>query len=65
MLASEDVGVHMHTFQTTNEPFQLGECGNCRPVKLHRTSEITSWSWDVPDYRTYSRTPLQKFGYEG
>jgi hypothetical protein len=35
-------------------------CGN-----LHRSLEITSGSWDSPDYPTCPRTPLQYFGHEG
>jgi hypothetical protein len=33
--------------------------GHYRLGKLHRCSEITSGSWDAPDYPTCPRTPLQ------
>jgi hypothetical protein len=38
--------------------------GYCRLRKLHR-SEITSGSWDAPDYPACSYTSPQKFGHEG
>jgi hypothetical protein len=57
VLPREDAGVYIHTLQTTTEPFKLSERGNCRTGKLHRSSEITSGSWDTPDYPTCPRTP--------
>jgi hypothetical protein len=42
------------------EHFQLCEWGRCRRLgKLHHCSEITTESWDAPDYPTCSRIPLQ------
>jgi hypothetical protein len=36
------------------EHFQLCEWGHCRLGKLHRCLEITSGSWDAPDYPTWN-----------
>jgi hypothetical protein len=58
-MASEDVEVHLHALQTMTEQFQLCEWGYFSLGKLHRCLEITSGSWDAPDYPTCPRTPLQ------
>jgi hypothetical protein len=57
MLAREDVEVHLHAVQTITEEFQLCEWGYYRPGKLRRL-EVTSGSWDAPDYPTCTRTAL-------
>jgi hypothetical protein len=46
----EDAEVHLHALQTMIQQFQLCEWGHCRLVKQHRCSEVTSGSWDAPDY---------------
>jgi hypothetical protein len=43
------------------EQIQVRECGHCHLEKLHRL-ELTSGSWDAPDYPTCQRTPLQQLG---
>jgi hypothetical protein len=43
VLARDGVEVHLHVLQTMTEQFQL-------LGKLHRCLEITSGSWDAPDY---------------
>jgi hypothetical protein len=53
----EDVEVHIDALQTKTEKFQLCEGGHCRRGKLHHCSEITSGSWDAPDYPTRLRIP--------
>jgi hypothetical protein len=58
VLAKEDAEVHLHSLQTMTEQFQLCEWGQCHLGKLHRL-EITSGSWDEPDYPTCPHTPLQ------
>jgi hypothetical protein len=59
VLAREDVEAQLRAFQTTTEQFPLCEWGHCRLGKVHRNSEITSRSWDAPDYPTCPRTSLQ------
>jgi hypothetical protein len=46
----EDVEVHLHAFQTMTEQFQMYEWGHGHLGKVHHCSEITSRSWDAPDY---------------
>jgi hypothetical protein len=55
------------TDQSASLMFKSGDCAGqgrcwCSPSCC---SEITSGSWDAPDYPTCSRTLLQLFGYEG
>jgi hypothetical protein len=64
VLARKDFEVHLNALQTMPEQFQLCEWGHCCLGTLQR-SEITSGSWDGPDYRTCPRTPMQQFSYEG
>jgi hypothetical protein len=65
MLTREAVEVHDHALQIMTEKFQLCELGHYHLGKVHNFSEITSGSWDAPDYPTCSRTPLQYFSHEG
>jgi hypothetical protein len=59
VLAREDVEVHLHALQIMTEEFQLCEWGLYRRLgKLYCCSEITSGSWDAPDYPTCPRTPF-------
>jgi hypothetical protein len=50
VLAREDDEVHLHALQTMTEQFKLCERGHCHLGKLQLCSEITSGSWDAPDY---------------
>jgi hypothetical protein len=52
VLAREDVEVTLHAYQTMTKQFQLFEWGHCIHGKLHRCSEMTSGSWDAPEYPT-------------
>jgi hypothetical protein len=52
------VGEDINAIQTMSEQFQLCEWEYCRLGKLHRYSEITSESWDAPDYSICLHTPL-------
>jgi hypothetical protein len=54
----EDVEVHLHVLRTSIEEFQLCEWGHYRLGKLHHCSEITSGSWDAPDYPTCHSSSL-------
>jgi hypothetical protein len=65
VMAKENVEIHPHALETMTEQFQLCEWGHCRLGKLHSCSEITSRSWDAPDYPTSPSIPLQKFGHVG
>jgi hypothetical protein len=56
MLAREDVEAHLHALQTMTEQFQQCEWEHYHLGKLYRCVEITSGSWDAPDFST---CPLQ------